>query len=156
MAKLNLGTLTASERLALAAQLDEYRKKDEELEKLVASFRTHVEGLGFTPAAAAEVLDPKGRLGRAANDMGARNASTAKPPSSDRPVAGVTYVHPETGVEWTRPQSGRGAPNRALASLVAAGTHTWANLATKPGTSPVRGAIVRGPKKAAAENKPAK
>ena len=155
MAKINLSAMSAADRMALASQLASFQERDAKLTQLVNAFRADVDAAGFSMAEVAPLLISRKPLGRPAG----KKAAAAKPTASIKssadatggiPMAGVTYVHPETGAEWTKAESGKGAPKKEFVALVADGGMIWAQLAKdrgetakKPARNPTKKAVAK-------------
>jgi hypothetical protein len=146
MAKVDLSSMSAADRAALASQLAAFQERDTKLTQLVAAFKSELDAAGFTVGEVMPLLTAtKGRTSKATKGT----KKSAADSTGGLPIAGTTYVHPDTGDSWTKAASGKGATKKEFAALVAGGKVTWEQLAKGGGG----GGAAR--KRAAGKKKPA-
>ena len=148
MAKANLASMSAAERLALANELVAFGERDAKLTTLVNAFKADLDAAGFTVKEVVELLAPSKPRGRKPGTKVAKKAASRKtrsskkaaprkkPDSQDKagamPVAGKTYVLP-SGETWSKKMLGR--PNLKFVAAIDAGK-TWAELERRPPLKP--------------------
>ena len=148
MAQVNLSAMSAADRMALASQLAVFQERDAKLTQLVNAFKGDLDAAGFSISDVTPLLISRKPIGHPTGKKPKAATKSSADVTGGVPIAGVTYVHPETGAEWTKAASGKGAPKREFVALVADGGMTWAKLA--------KGGSVKKAARAATKKAPAK